>query len=109
MEGLLLSNRHRSISIRPEFRSREGGRVLQMSVEGQNQGGTFLHQANPGMLSAVNPPGMPFGLTEPTFQVQIVRWQVECLPARKQARLETGHQPGHLAVDRIRAPLQPIP
>ena len=104
-----MANRHRSIPIRPEFRGREGGRVLQMSIEGQNQGGTFLHQANPGMLSAVNPAGMPFGLTEPAFQVQIVGRQIEGLAAGKQARLETGHQPGHLAVDRILAPLQPLP
>ena len=107
-KGLLLAHRHRSVPIGPEFRSREGGRVLQVSVEGQNQGGTFLDESNPSMLSAVDPPRMPFGLTEPTFQVEIVCGQIEGLAAGEQTGLKTGHQPGHVAVDRIGTPLQPL-
>ena len=72
MKGLLLAKRDGSIPIRPEFGSRVGVRVLQMSVEGQYESGPLLHEANPGMLSAVDPPRMALGLTEPTFQVQIV-------------------------------------
>jgi len=45
---------------------------LQMSIEGQDESGPLLHEANPGMLSAVDPPRMALGLTEPTFQVQII-------------------------------------
>ena len=73
MKSLLLAKRHGSIPIWAEFGSRVGGRMLQMSIEGQYQGGTLLHEANPGMLSAVDSPRMGFRLTEPTFQVQIVR------------------------------------
>jgi len=34
--------------------------------------GFWNHEANSGMLSAGDPPRMALGLTEPTFQVQIV-------------------------------------
>ena len=108
MQGLLLANRHRSIPIRAQVRGREGAWVLQMGVQSQNEGGAFLHEANTRMLSAVDAPRVSFGLAEPAFQVQIVLRQIKDLAAGKQARLETGHHPGHLGVDRILAPLQPL-
>jgi hypothetical protein len=82
--------------------------VLQMGIQSQDEGGAFLHEANTRMLSAVDAPGVPFGLTEPAFEVQIVLRQIKNLAARKQARLETGHHPSHLGADRIAAPLEPL-
>ena len=79
-----------------------------MGVQGQDQGGTFLNDADTGMLVSVDASFVAFGLPEPAFQIKIILWQLGIVAADKQARLETGHDFGHVLRDRIVVRLQGV-
>ena len=72
-----------------------------MSVQGQQQAGTFLNDADTGMFVSVDASFVAFGLSEPTFQIEIVLRQLGIITADKQARLETGHDFAHVLRERI--------
>jgi len=70
-------------------------------VQRQHECGAFQNDTDAGVVMAVNPPFMPLGLAEEAFQVEIVLGQVG-VAARKQPRLKTGHDLGHVLVHGIR-------
>ena len=47
-----------------------------MGIEGQQQGGAFLDEANPSMAAAVHAALVAFGLAKPALEVQVVLWEV---------------------------------
>ena len=47
-----------------------------MGIEGQQQCGAFLDEANPSMAAAVNAALVAFGLAKPALEVQVVLWEV---------------------------------
>src|SRR4051794_19426154 len=53
------------------------------------------------MATTVEPPLVTLGHAEPPLQIEIVADLLERGLADKQARDETDHDPGHLAVNRI--------
>jgi hypothetical protein len=60
-------------------------------IEGQQQGGAFLDDADPGVAVAVNAALVPFGLSKPAFQVEVVLWQGRLVPSNKQPRSKASH------------------
>ena len=44
----------------------------QVRVEGQQQCGAFLNDADPGALAAVDTALVPFGLFKPALQIEVV-------------------------------------
>ena len=79
------------MAVGPHIRGAERLRVRQVRVEGQQQGGAFLDDADPGVAVAVHAALVPFGLSKPAFQVEVVLWQVRLFPSNKQPRSKAGH------------------
>lgn len=75
--------------------------VRQVRVEGQQQRGAFLDNADPSVPVAVHAALVPFGLAEPAFQVEGVLGQVGVLTSNKQPRRKAGHAMAHMVSDRI--------
>jgi hypothetical protein len=76
-------------------------RVCQVRVEGQQQRGAFLHEADPGMPMAVHAAFVPFGLSKPALQVEVILWQVRLFTPNKQPRGTAGHDMPHVLPGRI--------
>jgi len=75
-------------------------------VEDQQQCGTFLHDANPSVLVAVDAALVPFGLFKPALQIKIV-WRQLCLFApHKQSGSKARHDTTHMLPDGIVARLE---
>ena len=86
--------------------------MRQVRVEGQEQRGAFVDEADPSVLVAVYAALVPFRLSEPAFQVEIILRQVCRLAPDKQPRGKAGHHATHVLADRIVAclilPLQDL-
>src|SRR5258705_8465251 len=61
------------------------------------------------MATTMNPTFVAFGTFEPTFQIQIVCWNIGPLSSHKQPRLKTAHHLGKLLVHRVNACLPLLP
>ena len=85
----------------PEIVCRKRVAMHLMGVQGQHQGGTFLNDADTGMLVSVDASFVAFGLPEPALQIKIILRQTGIVAANKQARLETGHDFAHVLRYRI--------
>ena len=86
--------------------------MRQVRIEGQEQRGAFVDEAAPTVLVAVYAALVPFRLSEPAFQVEIILRQVCRLAPDKQPRGKAGHHVTHVLADRIVAclilPLQDL-
>jgi len=80
--------------------------MCQVRVEGQQQCGAFLNDADPGMLATVDTALMPFGLFKPALQLEVVLRHVRLFPANKEPRGKTGHDVTHMLPDGIVALLE---
>lgn len=89
------------MTIGAQFLLRERVRMMPMRVQGQQQGGPFLHDADARVSAAVNAPLMPFGQPKPALQIQVVARQIGPPTAREQPGLETPHDAPHLVANRI--------
>lgn len=101
MQGLPLTPWSRTVAIGPYICGCERFRVCQVGVEGQQQRGTFLDDADPGVPVAVNAALVPFGLSKPALQIEVVLWHVHVLTPNKQPRRKAGHDVAHMLPDRI--------
>jgi hypothetical protein len=79
--------------------------VCEVGIEGSQQCGAFLDEANPSVLVAVYAALVPFGLPEPAFQVEVVLRQVRLIAPDKQPRGKAGHHAAHVLADSIVAGL----
>jgi hypothetical protein len=80
--------------------------MRQMRIEDQQQCGTFLNDANPSVLVAVDAALVPFGLFKPALQIKIV-WRQVCLFApHKQSGSKARHDTTHMLPDGIVARLE---
>ena len=80
--------------------------MRQVRVEDQQQCGTFLNDANPRVLVAVEAALVPFGLFKPALQIKIV-WRQVCLFApHKQSGSKARHDTTHMLPDGIVARLE---
>ena len=77
--------------------------MRQVRVEGQEQCGAVLNDADPGMLAAVDTALVPFGLFKPALQVEVVLGQGCLLTANKQPGCKARHHLAHVVPDRIAA------
>jgi hypothetical protein len=81
-------------------------------IEGQEQRGAFVDEADPAVLVAVYAALVPFGLSEPAFQVEVILRQGRLLAPDKQPTGKAGHHAAHVWADRIIAclalPLQDL-
>src|SRR4051812_17598939 len=68
---------------------------------------SFLNDPDSRMATTVEPPLVTLGQAEPPLQIEIVADPLERGLADKQARDETDHDHGHLAVNRITGTLEP--
>jgi hypothetical protein len=64
-----------------------------------------VDEADPTVLVAVYAALVPFGLSEPAFQVEVILRQVRLLAPDKQPRGKAGHHAAHVLADRIVAGL----
>ena len=65
-----------------------------------------MHETDPGVAVAVNAALVSFGLSEPTFEVEVVLWQVPVLPSNQPSRCKAGHDVAHRLPDGIATLLQ---
>src|SRR5215470_14177232 len=83
-----------------------------MLFEGQEQRWAFVDESDPTVLVAVSAALVPFRLSEPAFQVEVILRQVCLLAPDKQPRGKAGHHATHVLADRIGAclvlPLQDL-
>jgi hypothetical protein len=101
MQGLTLTCRSRTVAIGAEVCDGKRFGVYQMRIEGQEQRGAFLDNADPGVSVAVNATLVPFGLSKPALQLEVVLWHVHVLTPNKQPRGKAGHDVAHMLPDRI--------
>jgi len=80
--------------------------MRQMRVEGQQQCGAFLHDAYPSVPVAVDAALVPFGLSKPTLQIEVVLRHVRLFLSHKQPGGKAGHDTAHMLSDRIMALLE---
>jgi hypothetical protein len=80
--------------------------VRHVRVQRMHHRRPFLNDPNPRMATTVEPPLVTLGQAEPPLQIEIVADPRERALADKQARNETDHDSGHLAVNRIPGPLE---
>jgi hypothetical protein len=104
-----LARRGTSMFVRQKVSLAEGLRVSHVGVQGQQQRGAFLNNADARVLVPVNAALMAFGLSKPAFQIEIVLRQVRRLAADEQAGLEAGHDLGEVLLDGIVAALIAVP
>ena len=90
------------MAIGPYIRRGERLWVGQVRIKGQQQRGAFLDKANPGVPVAVNAALVPFGLSEPPFEVEVVLRQVPRprLPQTAPAQSSPSRGPCVAASDR---------
>jgi hypothetical protein len=77
-----------------------------MRVEGQQQCGAFLHEAYPSVPGAVDAALVPFGLSKPTLQLEVVLRHVRLFLSHKQPGGKAGHDTAHMLSDQIMALLE---
>jgi len=80
--------------------------MRQVRVEGQEQCGAFLNDADPGVLAAVDTALVPFGLFKPALQIEVVLRHVRLFPANKQPWSKVAHDMPHMLLDGIVALLE---
>lgn len=80
--------------------------MRQVRVEGQQQCGTFLNDANPRVLVAVDAALVPFGLFKPALEIKIVWRQVCRFAPHKQSGSKARHDTPHMLLDGIVARLE---
>jgi hypothetical protein len=80
--------------------------VRYVGVESQQQRGAFLDEPYPGVPVAVYAALVPFGLSEPAFQVEVILRQVRLFAPDKQPRGKARHHLAHVMPDRIVACVQ---
>ena len=101
-EGIALDCGDWGLNVGQQIVHFEPLRMAQVGVQGRQQRGAFQHDSHASMASPVNAALMALGLSEPSFQIQIVAGQVQVVGADEQPRGETGHRRGHLSGDGIR-------
>lgn len=74
--------------------------MLDVSVQRQKERGPLLHDAHACVGMSVDAPLVTLGISEPTFQIEVVA-QVQQLAPGKQTRLETIHHPTQVLVERL--------
>lgn len=57
--------------------------MRQVRIEGQQQRGTFLDDADPSMPVTVNAALVPFGLSKPALQIEVVLRHICLFPSHK--------------------------
>ena len=80
-----------------------------MGIEGHQQCGAFLDDANSSMAAAVNAAFVAFGLAKPALEVQVVLWEVRVVPSHKQTCLKTRHHAAYVLPRRIITALELLP
>jgi len=77
-----------------------------MRVEGQQQCGAFLHEAHPSVPVAVDAALVPFGLSKPPLQIEVVLRHVRLFLSHKQPGGQAGHDTAPRLPDRLMALLE---
>ena len=83
-----------------------------MRIEGQQQWGAFLDEADPSVLVAVSAALVPCGRPAPAFQGEVVLRQVRLIAPGKQPRGKARHHAAHVLAGRsvacLALPLQDL-
>ena len=112
MQSLTRTCWGRRMPVGPEVFRRKGRGMLQVGIKGQQACGPLLHETDPGVAMAVDAAFVPFGLSDPAFEVEIVLWQVRLIAPDKQPRGKASHHAAHMLAGRIVAclalPLQDL-
>ena len=80
--------------------------MRQVRVEGQEQCGAFLNDADPGVPAAVDTALVPFGRFKPALQIEVVLRYGRLFPANKQPRSKAAHDMPPMVLDGIVALLE---
>jgi hypothetical protein len=78
-------------------------------IEGHQQCGAFLDEANPSMAAAVHAARVAFGLAKPALEVQVVLWEIHVVPSHTQPWLKTRHHAAYVLPRRIITALALLP
>src|SRR5215831_3170978 len=112
MQSLTLTCGGRRMPVGPEVYRRKERGILQVDIKGQQECRPLLHETDPGVAVAVDAALVPFGLSEPAFEVEVVLWQDRLLAPDKQPRSKASHHAAHVLAGRIVAclalPLQDL-
>ena len=98
---LLLRDRDLSIRIGQEFLDGKRRLTGKMRIEGQKQRRGFNDEPETDMLPTMNMPFMPFGPSNPPFEVEVVFWQIQGFATTKQPLLKMVHGLPNMLGDQI--------
>ena len=101
MDRGLLTGRRGGVDVGTKILKGEGVRVLEVSIQRQEKGGSLLHDAHPRMRMSVNASLVPFGVSKPAFQIQVVLGKVQEVASREQAGRETSHHLTNVSAEGI--------
>ena len=112
MQSLTLTCWGRRMPVGPEVCRRQGRGMLQVGIKGHQAWRPLLHEPAPGVAVAVDAALVPFGLSEPAFEVEVGLGQVCLLAPDTQPRGKARHHAAHVLAGRIVAclalPLQDL-
>jgi len=80
--------------------------MVYVGIEGQQQRGPLLDETDASVSMAVDAALVPFGLSEPAFQVEVVLRPVCLIIPHKETGLKARHHLAHVLPGRVIAPLQ---
>lgn len=83
--------------------------MLRVSIQGQKERGSFLHDPHPRMGVPVDVPLVPLGLSEEAFQIQVVRGKVQQVISDEQAWSKPLHDAADMLTERIGIGREPDP
>jgi hypothetical protein len=75
--------------------------VCQVGIEGQEQCGAFLDEADPSVPVAVNAALVPFRLSKPTLQIEVVLGHIRLFIPNTEPWRKARHDVAHMLPDRI--------
>jgi hypothetical protein len=84
--------RHR---VGQEFAGVEGRRVEEVCIEGRDERRSLLDNSDAGMGVSMDAALVPFGISEPAFEVEVVVGDLRIVRAGEESRCEAFHHAGH--------------
>jgi hypothetical protein len=101
VNGLLLPLRRCGPTVRQQLSRCKRIVALLVCIQNQQKRGSLLHDTHPCMPMSMNATFVALGLTEPSFEIQVVLRQVNQVLSGEQPRREARHDAGQVLRDSI--------
>jgi len=109
MDSLVLTGRRACVGVGLQIRREERFGMFAVSIQGQQERGSLLHDPDARVGMPVDAPLVTLGFSEEALQIQIVLRKVQEISPGEQARGKTFQDAGHVLTERIGIYREPDP